>query len=739
MSVFSFGATGSPVVNNGAWSATGGSFPGVLTDGSDSTYMTKGGLASTDGVSFATVDPSLPSNEVPIAVRARCRFDVANSGFAVSFGLTGAVTGAAVVPGTWAYYPGALSVATQYGPWVSYDLDTSAQWTQSSLNSVGVFAGDNLTSPLALSKVYELGIDVRTASVPSVTVSAPSGTVLDVLKPTITWAHSDLSTFTVTTRQSSGTTRTLTIGTHALQVGNDVSVSGVAAGYNGFFRITAVTGTTISYVGPTSITETVAATGSVIYGDGRAQYLFEVAVYSAAQYGAGGFAPGVSASTWGMGGVSSASSVTVGASLTNATTYRAYVRTAVDTGSRTVYSPWAYSQFTTSATLPPFPTITPTFDSVNNRVAIAVAGFANMLDANTASIETTIGSWSALTNCTVARTTAQASAGAASLSLTSVASGTMSALATGAGGFAVIPGVQYSALADFRAAVSARTCTVKIRWYDSALAFLSDSAGTGSADSTASFGTRTVTATAPGSAAFAAVVVEVASTGAASEVHYVDKAALHPGGTPTWSPGSNLTTMTLARTVGGVVTAVRGTVALDAAQRATVYDYEAPRGAAVTYTVTETIVTPLGTVGVSTAASPITPTSDGRYWLKCMATPALNVGGIRVTGTPAFDREETVGVFRLDGRTDPVVVAGQMYGDDPSFTVTTSTAAEFDAVLALVMHQGTLLLQSPFYDASGVCRQRYVRIVDRSWTEDGVPEKPRTTFTLKALEVGRGY
>ena len=164
----------------------------------------------------------------------------------------------------------------------------------------------------------------------------------------------------------------------------------------------------------------------------------------------------------------------------------------------------------------------------------------NLLTKNQASLETNTTGWAALTNCAIAQSSAQAADGANSLRLTSVASGNMDATTlTGTSGIACVVGQQYTAMAYFRSAVSARSVLVAIAWYNAAGTFLSESAGTSVGDTTSGFTQATVTATAPANAAFAAVRVRVLATGAASEVHYVDKIGLFPAPSITvWSAGS---------------------------------------------------------------------------------------------------------------------------------------------------------------------------------------------------------
>lgn len=106
--------------------------------------------------------------------------------------------------------------------------------------------------------------------------------------------------------------------------------------------------------------------------DGGAQSFFEVKVYTAAQYGAGGFDPDTSATFYTSG-------VTVGAAtshesgvLTNSTTYRVYVRTAQTINGVAQWSAWDFEGFSISVTTSDVSAITTTADNTNGRILVAV-------------------------------------------------------------------------------------------------------------------------------------------------------------------------------------------------------------------------------------------------------------------------------------------------------------------------------------------------------------------------------
>lgn len=74
---------------------------------------------------------------------------------------------------------------------------------------------------------------------------------------------------------------------------------------------------------------------------------------------------------------------------------------------------------------------------------------------------------------------------------------------------------------------------------------------------------------------------------------------------------------------------------------------------------------------------------------------------------------ESYGVFKPLGASKSVVISQSIYGEDGSYQITTQGEAEFDALYPVLTYQGTLHVHDP------LGRQKYVRFVDRSWTESG--------------------
>jgi hypothetical protein len=140
--------------------------------------------------------------------------------------------------------------------------------------------------------------------------------------------------------------------------------------------------------------------------------------------------------------------------------------------------------------------------------------------------------WANTANSAVARTGTAFRTGTQSMSLTSAAAGTMSAAHCltaniAAQGMPVNGGVSaVTCSAYVLTAVTSRSTNALIQWYDAGGALLSTSTGLPIFDVTASWSPITVTATAPATAAYCRAGVQVNSTGAGSEVHYVDDMSL---------------------------------------------------------------------------------------------------------------------------------------------------------------------------------------------------------------------
>lgn len=153
----------------------------------------------------------------------------------------------------------------------------------------------------------------------------------------------------------------------------------------------------------------------------------------------------------------------------------------------------------------------------------------NLLTANQSSVEVDTTGFAVGANSTIARSTAQAAHGTASLQVTAVAGGGTPATAstlTGVNGVPVTAGKLYTARAGIRAAVTPRSVQVGIAFYTAAGALIGVTIyGTAVTDTTSGFTVASRSTQAPATSAFAAVFFQVLNP-AAAEVHYVDQIQL---------------------------------------------------------------------------------------------------------------------------------------------------------------------------------------------------------------------
>lgn len=106
--------------------------------------------------------------------------------------------------------------------------------------------------------------------------------------------------------------------------------------------------------------------------DGGSQSFYEIKVYTAAQYGAGGFSPDTSSTHWTSGIVVGSATSQVSGVLANSTTYRVYVRTAQTINGVAHWSVWDFEGFSIAITTADVSAITTTADSANGRILVAV-------------------------------------------------------------------------------------------------------------------------------------------------------------------------------------------------------------------------------------------------------------------------------------------------------------------------------------------------------------------------------
>jgi hypothetical protein len=122
---------------------------------------------------------------------------------------------------------------------------------------------------------------------------------------------------------------------------------------------------TASNIVPISWTRTLDA-------DGGAQSRYWVKVFTAAQYGAGGFNPETSTPYWESGNTVSGATSTSTDVLANSTTYRAYVKIAQTVNGASHWSDWAFDQFAVSVTTSDVLTVVPVASDGTASITVTV-------------------------------------------------------------------------------------------------------------------------------------------------------------------------------------------------------------------------------------------------------------------------------------------------------------------------------------------------------------------------------
>lgn len=91
----------------------------------------------------------------------------------------------------------------------------------------------------------------------------------------------------------------------------------------------------------------------------------------------------------------------------------------------------------------------------------------------------------------------------------------------------------------------------------------------------------------------------------------------------------------------------------------------------------------------------------------------IKVVGVKVEQPLNQTIVESYGVFKPLGASKSVVVSQSIYGVDGTYQITVQGESDWNIIYPVLTYQGTLLVRDP------LARQKYVRFVDRNWTESG--------------------
>lgn len=461
--------------------STGGALPTIWNDNSDASYATGNVANGYVGVAFTTGIALFGSRVYSTQLRCRCSRSNSNPGLQqATLSLMNTASGVVIPPAFLAQRVNGTPL-TLTGP-LYYTAPGGGAFSDASIDFLGVFVNFNRDQFGAANflRIYEIYLDVDTRAQPIVS-GAPSVTgTTDNARPTTSWVFTD--------------------------------------------------------------------------ADSQPQYGYQVKIFDSLTYSGGGFNPDTSKPVVDSGVIKAGdSSWQSNGDLQNGVTYQSYVRAGVAWPTQqglgdTWYSPWAVSApYTIAFTAPPAPTFTlqAMYDGAANLLnLLQVSTPLNLLYGDESSFEgNTLGGWVPLTNIAVSGlsvSSADASHGTRSMQMSSIAAGNMAAI-TGfdlVGDPAVKGGAQYTALGSFKAAVSARSCNIGIRWIDHAGAAIgADVTGANVSDGTGGYVQASVSATAPGNAVQAKVIATVLATGGAAELHRADAFSFHAGAATSFVPG----------------------------------------------------------------------------------------------------------------------------------------------------------------------------------------------------------
>lgn len=114
-----------------------------------------------------------------------------------------------------------------------------------------------------------------------------------------------------------------------------------------------------------------------------------------------------------------------------------------------------------------------------------------------------------------------------------------------------------------------------------------------------------------------------------------------------------------------------------------------------------------------TTSEPILVNNPGYWSFTAPENPTIQVTQIKVQQPLNSQIVESYGVFKPLGASKTVVVANSIYGVDGTYEFTVQGDTAWDALYAVLTYQGTLHVHDP------IARQKYVRFVDRTFTESG--------------------
>jgi len=181
--------------NNGAFTISGGASTvyGALSDDSNSTYITRTSLTVPASYEMEMGTTSISATEKIVSVNLRAKFNVGTNGI-IQLSL-GAITDR---NGRTVYYSVPF---TKQKTFATSTVDTSLYltsapngetWTQTLIDNLVVKFIDGAITSADRAQLIEIYVDVLTTNQPTLSVTAPIGTITDTSFPAVNWTYSDI-------------------------------------------------------------------------------------------------------------------------------------------------------------------------------------------------------------------------------------------------------------------------------------------------------------------------------------------------------------------------------------------------------------------------------------------------------------------------------------------------------------------------------------------------------------------
>ena len=130
------------------------------------------------------------------------------------------------------------------------------------------------------------------------------------------------------------------------------------------------------------------------------------------------------------------------------------------------------------------------------------------------------------------------------------------------------------------------------------------------------------------------------------------------------------------------------------------------------------------------STEPIQITNPGVWSFTAIQSPTIAARALRVQQPLNSQIVESYGQFKPLGASKTIVIATSIYGIDGSYEFTTQGETEWNNLYPVLTYQGILHVHDP------LGRQKYVRFVDRTWTEVGPIGNLIRNAKVNYFEVG---